>query len=194
MSYAESVRRGVELALKAEPRAIVHYLEARDRLSEGHYGWWQDAVMQREYRAYDLYDAAIFAEIQAAIHQRQIAHARLVGLREARSDVARKENEMTLAMLTAPFSAGFVGGRRGPDGWLAWNEPIELDWTFHGEKVGAYCAPPRKPSEGIPLEVGYTYPETTLWRLAQHRALARWPYGNDFILILVVTDDELWRR
>ena len=193
MSYRESVRRSIELALKETPTLLDDFLEVRDRLSVGYYGWWQDVIVQQSYRGYDIYDAAVFCEIQAALHREQIAHSRLVGIPQPAGDKATKKNRAALANLIAPFRARFTGSTKGDDGWLAWSRPIELDLLRDGKRVAPHREPQSKPGTGIPLEVGYTDSATTLWRLAQHRALARWPYSHEFIFMFVVVDNYLWR-
>ena len=39
----------------------------------------------------------------------------------------------------------------------------------------------------MPLEIGHTNPETTVWHLAETGGIARWPYGHDKITLLLST-------
>lgn len=96
-----------------------------------------------------------------------------------RSDASRAENAELLADLPSPFGA-FVAPGQGTsthgDGRLEWIEPVEVDVPS-----GTVTLAPRS----VPLEIGTSQSSRTLLHLLEEQGVARWPYGHDWITILV---------
>ncbi|WP_067484297.1 hypothetical protein [Actinomadura hibisca] len=121
----------------------------------------------------------------------------------AGKDAEREANQAALDSL-AEFGLSAVvdmeqkGGRGEPDGTLAFsrslparrfNNPADLDaldrlpQSLQAEYL---LAPPR---DGILLEIGDCLPSRTYTRLCQYEAVARWPYGgNQPLFVLLVNE------
>jgi hypothetical protein len=79
----------------------------------------------------------------------------------------------------------------GSDGTLYWDEPTTL-WRatgvpFYGAHVlhSTIHAPFEAKASSAVLEVGYTLPSRTMAHLLMEGAVARWPYGDTEITLLV---------
>lgn len=111
------------------------------------------------------------------------------------SDAHRDENAAKLADLPPPFQAEVDRGQHGADsdGALKWDRPIQVDAATGAVFLDACRSAAKQPvaavqtvaDEWAPLEIGYTLPSRTLMHVLQEGAVARWPYGSDFIWLFV---------
>ncbi|NEA86636.1 hypothetical protein G3I38_18110 [Streptomyces sp. SID7958] len=109
------------------------------------------------------------------------------------ADADRAGNAARLQDLTAPFVAHLDMTQHGADcdGLLEWTEPVTA-WRSTAMPVlgahvlhGAIQAPFEVRPSSVPLEVGYTLPSRTFAHLLTDGAVARWPYEDDEIHLLV---------
>lgn len=110
-------------------------------------------------------------------------------------DRKRRENAAKLADLPSPFEAEVDATQNAGDydGTLKWHAPIRM----YGATGAVFLDPCRRSAKqpvGIvrtitdgwaPLEIGYTQPSRTLLHLLEMGAVARWPYGSDYIRLFV---------
>jgi hypothetical protein len=131
----------------------------------------------------DWYDAA--AQIEVGLHLQAgwyVSAAVEVGATPG-GDKDQVGNGTKLKGLPLPFNAWFDGGAGDCDGWFAWDEPVEVRHHMgDGEHLTV-----RYPVSGVPLEVGRTEPETTIWHLRRDGGVARWPYGSTCVTLLLAT-------
>src|ERR1044072_3983302 len=92
-------------------------------------------------------------------------------------------NDAKLKELPSPFSASFEGGAGDCDGWFSWGQSV----TVHHHMGEGEHLTVRYPASGVPLEVGRTEPETTVWHLRRDGGVARWPYGSSCVTLLLAT-------
>lgn len=148
-------------------------------------GFWENdyvnSCFQLTHGNIDIYAAYCFAHFHAWISVGKILIATVeIGV-GPEGDSKVVENNGALAHLPEPFSGEFVGGPGGPDGYIKWNRIIELgqiDCT--GREIAAMIKP-----RSVPLEVGLTRPDTTIYRLLEEDGLARWPYCSESIYLFV---------
>ena len=89
-------------------------------------------------------------------------------------------NELTLAAVKAPFEVNFIyeAGHRQPV--LRWSEPV----VVHSHREGqAHTIKELAPGYAV-LSIGYVRAIYTGLTLKEHRILARWPHGHNFIYLL----------
>ncbi len=132
---------------------------------------------------YDWYDATAFDEVvtSAELGWLVVAYGH-VGATPGR-DREQQANDAKLQGLPAPFEAWFAGGQGDCDGWLSWQGYLSVDHPLVDESILRM----RFPTSGVPLEVGSTDPDTTIWHLRHEGGLARWPYGFDYLTLLLRT-------
>ena len=107
-------------------------------------------------------------------------------------DSDREHNAGLLAEMPEPFVAELDMSQNcaDSDGVLRWTEPIQVHvaTTEREDGVGGECAvlAPAVIRPGrVPLEVGSTMPSRTALHLREDRGVAHWPYGSDWIWLLV---------
>ncbi len=131
----------------------------------------------------DWYDAA--AQIQVGLHLQAgwYVTATINLDRTPGRDRDQKNNQNKLDALIPPFSAWCEAGTGDQDGWLSWDREITITHKMDHDAplVAEY------PPSGVPLEIGHTEPETTIWHLQQDGGVARWPYGARRITLLLCT-------
>jgi len=144
-------------------------------------GFWEqsyvNSLFQLAFGNWDLYAAYCFAHLHTWISIGKVLMAAVDIGCEPLEDCNVEENNKLLARLPPPFSGGFCGGNHDCDGYIKWSEPIEfgqIDCT--GREIVA-TVPPRS----VPLEIGYTNPDITIYHILREHALARWPYGSEHI-------------
>jgi hypothetical protein len=108
-------------------------------------------------------------------------------------DAERERNAAALATVRRPFRADVDLEQNGAaqDGWLTWTAPIPLVRStgvalldpVHGEEP--VMAPRLIGPAGAPIEIGYTKPSRTLAHLIEEGAVARWPYGQGHMTLIV---------
>ena len=148
-------------------------------------GFWDD-----EYLAYafqltqgngDIYAAFCFAHLHSWIGIGKVLIADIeIGTGPGRDSEIDKNNQL-LARLPAPFSGKFWGNNDSCDGYVKWHKPIELGQIDCTGREIVTVIPPRS----VPLEVGLTRPDTTIYHILREHGLARWPYGSKRIRLFV---------
>ncbi len=140
---------------------------------------YQDSIFQLFHQSrFDIYNAYSFMRVHSAMMSGEILSLRIHIGSTPFPDKAEAENNEILASLQYPFGAKFTGGLYLNDGYFEWAETLEFgqkllcDGTEYKRQVPPAC---------VPLEVGYTKPSTTLFHIMESGALARWPYGSEWI-------------
>jgi hypothetical protein len=107
------------------------------------------------------------------------------------ADSEREENASALSKMPKPWIPHLDMQQYGADsdGSLSWERPVgflrvESDLHPNGSVVKI------APSSGVALEVGSTLPSRTWLHLWREGAVARWPYGDDAVSILVRLKEE----
>lgn len=106
------------------------------------------------------------------------------------ADKMREENAAALAKLPEPWRVWVDETQYGADsdGWLKWDQPrmfLQNETPEHA--FGAWCAI----DEGCaPLEIGTTNASRSWMHLVQSGSLARWPYDDDCVTVLTMTDEQ----
>jgi len=74
-----------------------------------------------------------------------------------------------------------------------WCGMAESDGQILGDRTMAFVGtePFARSLDGIPLEIGCTKASTTMRHLQEAGAVARWPYGHDFITVLALHPAQL---
>lgn len=157
------------------------------RIRDGFYDpLWANAIMQGYWtQKVDIYEAHAFAMVWADIWTGAVVHAPIGPIGEPYADSKVTENNERLARLPSPFRAEFapeVGRGARSDGVFRWDEPLELYDTANQESVTI-------PPGNAPLEVGYTFAHKTLQHIREEGRVARWAYGSDVVVLLVVKPD-----
>lgn len=152
------------------------------KLKSGFWDWdYVNSCFQLGYGDIDIYAAYCFAHFHTWVSIGKVLTAAIdLGLEPERDELI-EENNKRLARLPGPFSGHFAGGNHSNDGYVKWSEPIEfgqIDCT--GREVMAVIKP-----KSIPLEVGLTRPDTTIYHILGDHALARWPYSSERIHLFV---------
>jgi len=148
-------------------------------------GFWEESYVncafQLAFGNCDIYAAYCFAHFHAWVSIGKVLAATVeLGL-EPSEDKAISEMNEKLGSLPKPFTGAFWGGSDTQDGFIKWTEPIELgqiDCT--GREIVATVKP-----KCIPLEVGWTRPDTTIYHILGDGGLARWPYRSKNIYLFV---------
>jgi hypothetical protein len=148
-------------------------------------GFWDNdyvkSLFQLAYGNTDVYAAYCFAHVHAWIGIGKVLMAAIdIGL-EPLADHMVEENNNLLAALPSPFFGAFWGSNHDSDGYIKWNESVEfgqMDCT--GREIVVAIRP-----YSLPLEVGFTRPDTTVYHILRERGVARWPYGSKRIHLLV---------
>jgi len=134
-------------------------------------------------RRYDWYDAAAFDEVIVHAQHGWVAISFIaVGAHPGR-DRDLTGNREKLARLPEPFHAAVTSGGFDCDGWLEWRQAIDIEHPLLDETQLRLRFPP----SGVPLEIGHTEPETTIWHLRSEGGVARWPYESSHLALILAT-------
>ena len=134
-----------------------------------------------------------FGWLHTAIETGRVGFIRVRTGGTPHSDKMRKINADMLAILPEPFEGEVDMAQNGApcDGSFRWTRPIKVETSTERTKITpdggirTITAPVAiKPGE-LPLEIGDTFPSRTILHLAEEGGVARWPYGTDWISILV---------
>lgn len=184
--FAQSWRAEVDQRIAADPEYASGLYQALSRLNDKtEPPSLLDNVISQPWGQLrrDWYDAA--AQIEVGLHLQAgwcVCASVELGTKPG-NDKDHVGNDTKLKGLRAPFEASFHGGAGDCDGWFEWKRPIEL---CHDMGEG-HSLTLRYPSSGVPLEVGRTEPETTIWHLRYEGGVARWPYEATGITLLLST-------
>lgn len=152
------------------------------RMGAGFYGSLLDVFGQTFYGRHDMTDAFCFSQLYAYTLTGKVGICKFGLDAPPHRDSATEANNEILASLGEGFRAKFSGGYgSGSDGMFYWDKPITvsvLDENGHESFTTIEAGE-------CELEVGYQALDKTLLQLKQSRALARWPYGHDYITLLV---------
>lgn len=146
--------------------------------------WERDYVnscFQLAYNNIDVYAAYCFAHFHSWIGIGKVLTAAIEIDCGPKRDSDVSGNHTALQALPEPFSAAFWGGHDDCDGYVKWSEPIEfgqIDCT--GREIVVEISP-----RSVPLEVGFTRPDRTIYHILGEKGLARWAYGSERIYLFV---------
>jgi len=173
-------------------------------------------MFQRNLRAGDVYDpelvnaigqerghptswtaaqVATFGRIYVDVMGGRVAHVGIYVGGGPYADRARAKNAARLSAAASPFVATLDMEQNGHtgDGWLRWTEPISLHKSTglpyiepDGSELPLYIPTAVAPGS-VPLEVGTSKASVTYWHLRLHGGVARWPYGSNWIRLLLDT-------
>lgn len=148
-------------------------------------GFWDDEYLVYAFQLargnWDIYAAFCFAHLHSWIGIGKVLIADIeIGVEPERDSEIDKNNQL-LARLPAPFSSKFWGNNDDCDGYVKWCEPIELGQIDCTGREIVITIPPRS----VPLEVGLTRPDTTIYHILGEHGLARWPYGSKRIRLFI---------
>ncbi|OPY68956.1 MAG: hypothetical protein A4E57_01479 [Syntrophorhabdaceae bacterium PtaU1.Bin034] len=114
-------------------------------------------------------------------------HLYYTGIDVKRPPVQNREekllDEITLAAVGAPFNVRFADSNGFRHAFLEWYNPVTVHWHREGRD---HVVKQVEPGSAY-LDIGYTRAITTGLALKEHRVLARWPLGHNFIY-LIYTD------
>ena len=128
----------------------------------------------------DIYDAMSFAQVHTVIQTGGVAIFQIpIGVTPCADERIEEMNRL-LDGLSYPFSAEFWGGTADCDGELVWERPINA-LLQHDGGVGFVIVPPGQAR----LEVGYNSAHKMCFVVNQKIPVARWPYGQSNITVLV---------
>lgn len=119
----------------------------------------------------------------------------LDGERGAHPDIAREANAAALAKLPAPLRAAVDMSQNlaDDDGDLAWDAPIEFNRSTLTHVGAEFTAEQiMLPARSVPLEIGSTMPSRTLTHIQMDGGIARWPYGCDYVQVIVDLETRHW--
>jgi len=129
----------------------------------------------------DVYAAYCFAHFHSWVSIGKVLMAAVDIGCEPKEDSDISGNHAMLQSLPKPFSAAFWGGHDDCDGYVKWSEPIEfgqIDCT--GREIVVEIPP-----KSIPLEVGWTRPDSSIYHILREKGLARWAYSSKRIYLFV---------
>ncbi|MFE7933883.1 hypothetical protein ACFU6S_35240 [Streptomyces sp. NPDC057456] len=186
-----------ELAdMLADPDQAEHLRTVASRLREGRFPRWLAAMVgQTPARSgsWPSHQVAAFVRVMTRLAYGKVARRRIRVGASPGADVDRVGNAACLQGLPLLFVAHLDMTQNGADsdGSLEWTEPITA-WRSTVVPVlgahvlhGAIQAPFEVRPFSAPLEVGYTLPSRTFAHLLTEGAVARWPYDEDEIHLLV---------
>lgn len=189
--YQQSVER-IWKERRNNPEWRGLYTETLIQLQDGEYSPdYVDILFQNfRDRPADIYDAISFITLHGRIRMGRISLFQVpVGERPVADKATERQNKI-LSQLQYPFSAKFWGGQGDFDGKLWWEKPIHALTTMQNWR-GYTIVPAEKASKnghgGALLEVG-TIAASKLLVVLALSMVARWPYGQDCITVLVPTE------
>lgn len=141
-----------------------------------------DAVVQKNRKGYDFYDAYAYSLIHSMRCTEKLALCGIYIGATPNADCMARENNVKLNVSDS-FDFRFLGGAGGNDGELFIKESIDVEIFNAKSDIHTFIAFPFI-NTGIPLEVGYTEARTTLIHLDSGMPLARWAYGHEWVYIL----------
>ncbi len=137
--------------------------------------WWADCVCQTHTGRLHPYDGYIMLMLELDLALGQLAMARIHVGQGPAPDKEQDRNETTLRAAMPPGWSVDVGGYDS-DGSIHWGDrrPDFVDLMTMSD--------PRM-HPGAALEIGTTASHKTLLHLRRRGALARWPYGSEYLWI-----------
>lgn len=109
----------------------------------------------------DWYDAAALIELGLHMQAGWCVVLRVPLGATPGKDRDQADNQAKLNRLDRPYSAWCASGNADDDGALSWDEPIVVQHVMDEERKLVVRF---RPSQ-VPLEIGHTEPETTIWHI-----------------------------
>lgn len=137
---------------------------------------------------FDLYDAFAFSKIHSLLCEGKVAHCQIHVGSGPGKDKDIEGNNRLLQNLPEPFTACFqpqAGSGDNDDGYVEWESAVEMVKMVLNADGTETASSVIVPVQRVPLEVGTTAASRTIHHLNQNGALARWPYGHEWLLVWV---------
>lgn len=182
------IRQAIRTKLQTHREFYPVYGEILGRLRQGYYNQkWIDILGQQHSRfdKTDIEEAFAFGQIWVQLLTGQIATRRIRVRSGPFPDKDIELNQHVLDKLCSPFQAHFApekGAGAHSDGWLSWGRSITMQTCIADLESGLMTT---VSPDKAPLEVGTTNFSTTLMHLAADGCVARWPYYDEAITLLV---------
>jgi hypothetical protein len=173
------------MSIPEGPRALY------DAYTGVRHGWGADYVdmLGQSARNWTMEQICCFAILHVDIILGKIAIVRVRAGGTPRSDADRTRNAELVADLPEPFTATVHMTQHGADadGTVSWDQPITVDVSPGPTDDGssARAVPAIVPPGAVPMEIGYSLPSRTLLHIREDGGVARWPYGSDWIWVLL---------
>jgi hypothetical protein len=143
-----------------------------------------------------VHQTAAFAYLHALVGGGSVAYVPISTGGTPGPDSDRSGNARRLEDTFSPFKAELDMTQNGADfdGTLSWGETIRMERSTGAFYYENSCVEQRQsrlnylttcPPDWAPLEVGDSWPSRTLLHLLEFGAVARWPYGSEFILLFI---------
>jgi hypothetical protein len=161
------------------------------KMQSREWGFWQDVIVQKApWKHYELTDAYCFGQVQYLIVQNELITASINLHKKPPSDRRLESINDLLSTLPRSFRGEARGGPGDNDGYVAWsNSELFAQETELGP--AREMIPPMR----LPLEVGYTLGSKTMHHIWLEKGVARWPYGCERLMLLVVrSSSDYWRE
>lgn len=180
--YEFAVKRAVLRRLKEDARWGEALERVAGAMERDHFGAWQDFVVLKQHRTYDIYDAYCMSQIWTWLQSGWLGHAQINVRAVPKADADRDANQKVLTKeLAGQFR--FVSPDHTGDGDLRWVVPIQLAKTVESTTTFVTVGP-----AAVALEIGFARSERTYGHLATEMGLARWPYDSQHVLLLYWVD------
>jgi len=169
--------------LKTDPRTGAIVGECLSLLVRGEYHQcYVDVMFQKDFRqgGINIYDAYGFSSIHAQMRLGKIAAFQIPVCDLAAYDKNTDGNNARLKSMPAPFCGEFFGGTQDEDGYIKWSEPVNALIQDGTEALFCIARPSR-----VPLEVGTTDVAKTMFYIDGGGGVARYPYGQKYITVLL---------
>jgi hypothetical protein len=186
-----------ELAdMLADADKAKHLHAVAARLREGRFPDWLAAMVGQtptQPGSWPPHQVAAFASVLTRLAFGRVARRRIRLGASPGADADRTGNAARLQGLPAPFVAHLSMTQHGADcdGLLEWTESV-VTWRSTATPVlgahvlhGAIQAPFEVRPSSVPLEVGYTLPSRTFAHLLTEGVVARWPYDDEEVHLLI---------
>jgi hypothetical protein len=140
---------------------------------------------------YNIYDAWVFGQLHVRYFTGGL-RTRFVCFRKADvtpfPDKEKAKNNEALSWLEKPFKGTFDGGLSPGDGMLEWTDSIGIRRLFQNPKTSEVREETITIEPGRwPLEVGSSSHYCTWHHMWDSWGVARWPYGQPYITLLLST-------
>ncbi len=144
--------------------------------------WITDCIFQDpDNRPLRYIDVLFYSEL---IFQLIRGHVYYIGVEVKHPPVTKPEesflDELTLAAVEAPFTTQFERVNGGKTAALRWDKPV----LVHNHRAGKSHLTKELAPGSAPLHIGYVRAIETGLSLKDHKIIARWPHGHNFIYLL----------
>ncbi|MFE1230258.1 hypothetical protein [Streptomyces sp. NPDC058745] len=195
----EEIAEGTLDDLLTNPGSAAVLAEWRRRFKQGDYDPRLVARIgqtQRLPRYWPLEQVASFVQVHAGLMSGLYAHVEVSVGAKPGPDADREENAQKLRRVHRLFQARLDLDQHGGDydGWVSWATTVKTNRSSGLGLVMTCGTIPvnmgfHVPAGGVPLEVGSTKASRTYMHLHQDGGVARWPYDDDRIHLLLNVED-----